>query len=86
MKRLDGIINSVEVSLSKLRWIVKDREAWHTTVHGVARLSHQTTIERIDSRLVFEWGCDAFHHSDLNLVTTRCLLQVRRRSKGICIN
>ena len=36
MKRLDGIINSVEVSLSKLRWIVKDREAWHTTVNGVA--------------------------------------------------
>ena len=56
------------------------------------RLSHWTTItKRIDSGLVFEWGCvlntpDAFHHSDLNLVTTRCLLQWRLRSKGICSN
>ena len=33
---MDGIIDSVDMSLSKLRWIVKDREAWHTAVNGVA--------------------------------------------------
>ena len=32
---MDGIINSMEMSLSKLREIVKDREAWHVAVHGV---------------------------------------------------
>ena len=36
MRWLDGIIDSVGVSLSKLREIVKNREAWHAVVHGIA--------------------------------------------------
>ena len=37
MRWLDGITDSVHMSLSKLREVVKDREAWHPTLHGVAK-------------------------------------------------
>ena len=36
-RRLDGIIDSVDMNLSKFREIVKDRKAWRAAVHGVAK-------------------------------------------------
>ena len=37
MRRLDGITDSMEMSLSQLWEIVKDREVWYAPVHGVAK-------------------------------------------------
>ena len=40
MRLLDGITDSVEMSLGKLRGLVMDRDTWHAAVHGIARVRH----------------------------------------------
>ena len=46
MRFLDGIIDSMNMSLSELREMVKDREAWRAAVHG---LKSQTQLKRLSS-------------------------------------
>ena len=72
MRWLNGIINSMDMSLSKLQETVKDREVWHSAIHGAAK--GQTGMRDWTRRaLLFATPWTAAHKASLSIANSRSL-------------
>ena len=56
IKGLDGITDSMDMTLSRLQELVKDREAWHATVHGVGPILQMAICKINNKHILYSTG------------------------------
>ena len=85
MRWLDGITDSMDMSLSKLPEIVKGREAWHATVHGVSKSQTQLSQTQLKNNNGMRWGLKFFFSMSTCFISflkgTFALTSLRKTSK-----
>ena len=81
---MDGITNSVDLSLSKLQEMVKDWEAWGAAVHGVARVRHP---EQLSNNVFMKYTTFLTHANALSMSLIYKLFYRLgfKRSRRICL-